>query len=84
MERFANTSMGFFYERDKGAVSFYFRVFIEAISNMYNILWDIYIDGSLLRKNNFSNNRLLFCYDLRCTYKGFLDLVLYTLKGFIS
>ena len=40
MERFANTSMGFFYERDKGAVSFYFRVFIEAISNMYKVyLW---------------------------------------------
>jgi hypothetical protein len=50
--RFVNTSMGFFYERDKGTVRFYFRVFIGAISSLYNILWDIYIDWGLLRKNN--------------------------------
>ena len=50
--RFVNTSMGFFYERDKGKTKFYFRVFIGAISSSYNIFWDIYLDWGCLRKNN--------------------------------
>lgn len=50
--RFINTSLGFFYERDKGAVRFYFRVFVGAISTCYNIFWDIYVDWGCLRKNN--------------------------------
>ena len=50
--RFVNTSLGFFYERDKGAVRFYFRIFVGAISSIYNVLWDIYIDWGLLRKND--------------------------------
>ena len=50
--RFINTSLGFFYERDKGAVRFYFRVFVGAISTSYNIFWDIYLDWGCLRKNN--------------------------------
>ena len=50
--RFINTSIGFFYERDKGKVRFYFRVFIGAISSCYNIFWDIYLDWGCLRKNN--------------------------------
>jgi hypothetical protein len=50
--RFINNSLGFFYERDKGTVLFYFRVFVGAISTSYNIFWDIYVDWGLLRKNN--------------------------------
>jgi hypothetical protein len=50
--RIINTSMGFFYERDKGKVRFYFRVFIGAISTSYNIFWDIYLDWGCGRKNN--------------------------------
>jgi hypothetical protein len=50
--RIVNTSMGFFYERDKGKVRFYFRVFIGAISTSYNIFWDIYLDWGCGRKNN--------------------------------
>ena len=50
--RFINTSLGFFYERDKGIVRFYFRVFVAAISSAYNIFWDIYLDWGCLRKNN--------------------------------
>ena len=50
--RFINTSLGFFYERDKGIVRFYFRVFVGAISSLYNIFWDLYIDWGCLRKNN--------------------------------
>ena len=50
--RFTNNSLGFFYERDKGTVLFYFRVFVGAISTSYNIFWDIYVDWGLLRKNN--------------------------------
>ena len=44
--------MGFFYERDKGEERFCFRVFIGAISSMNNILWDIYIEWGLWRKND--------------------------------
>ena len=50
--RFINTTLGFFYERDKGKVRFYFRVFVGAFSSTYNILWDIYIDWGCFRKNN--------------------------------
>ena len=50
--RIINTSMGFFYERDKGKIRFYFRVFIGAISTSYNIFWDIYLDWGCGRKNN--------------------------------
>ena len=50
--RIINTSMGFFYERDKGKVRFYFRVFIGAISTSYNVFWDIYLDWGCGRKNN--------------------------------
>ena len=50
--RFINTSLGFFYERDKGMVRFYFRVFVGVISSAYNIFWDIYLDWGCLRKNN--------------------------------
>jgi hypothetical protein len=44
--------MGFFYERDKGKIRFYFRVFIGAISTSYNVFWDIYLDWGCGRKNN--------------------------------
>ena len=50
--RIINTSMGFFYERDKGKIRFYFRVFIGAISTSYNVFWDIYLDWGCGRKNN--------------------------------
>jgi len=50
--RIINTSMGFFYERDKGKIRFYFRVFIGAISTSYNAFWDIYLDWGCGRKNN--------------------------------
>ena len=50
--RIINTSMGFFYERDKGKIRFYFRIFIGAISTSYNIFWDIYLDWGCGRKNN--------------------------------
>lgn len=50
--RIINTSMGFFYERDKGKVRFYFRIFIGAISTSYNVFWDIYLDWGCGRKNN--------------------------------
>lgn len=50
--RFVNTTIGFFYERDKGKVRFYFRIFIGAFSSCYNIFWDIYVDWGCLRKNN--------------------------------
>ena len=50
--RIINTSVGFFYERDKGKVRFYFRVFIGAISTSYNVFWDIYLDWGCGRKNN--------------------------------
>jgi hypothetical protein len=50
--RIINTSMGFFYERNKGKVRFYFRIFIGAISTTYNAFWDIYIDWGCGRKNN--------------------------------
>ena len=50
--RIINTSMGFFYERDKGKVRFYFRVFIGAISTSYNVFWDIYLDWGCGRTNN--------------------------------
>ena len=55
--RFINTTLGFFYERDKGKVRFWFRIIVGAISSTYNIFWDLYIDWGLLRKNN--NNFLL-------------------------
>ena len=55
--RFINTTLGFFYERDKGKVRFWFRIIVGAISSIYNIFWDLYIDWGLLRKNN--NNFLL-------------------------
>ena len=50
--RFINTTLGFFYERDKGKVRFWFRIIVGAISTTYNIIWDLYIDWGCLRKNN--------------------------------
>ena len=50
--RIINTSMGFFYERNKGKIRFYFRIFIGAISTSYNVFWDIYLDWGCGRKNN--------------------------------
>ena len=50
--RFINNSLGFFYEREKGKVRLYFRVFVGAFSSCYNIFWDIYLDWGCLRKNS--------------------------------
>ena len=47
-----NTLMGFFYTKKKITLRLYFRIFLGAISTLYSLFWDIYLDWGCGRRNN--------------------------------